>query len=98
MDRDQLKNHLQFAAELGVAGVSRDPAWRVRGQGSDAPGSAMFATAPPGRLEPESADEAPERARPSPAVQVSRNAAEALSAVRADIGDCTRCKLHAQGR
>src|SRR5206468_164784 len=57
--------------------------------------------APPGRLEPDSAgaaDEAPERARPSPAVQVSRNAAEALSAVRADIGDCTRCKLHAQGR
>src|SRR5207249_7727360 len=47
---------------------------------------------------PESADEAPERARPSPAVQVSRNAAEALSAVRADIGDCTRCKLHTQGR
>src|SRR5947208_5623182 len=102
MDRDQLKNHLQFAAELGVAGVSRDPAWRVRGQGSDAAGSAMFVPAPPGRLEPESAgdstDEAPERARPSPAVQVSRNAAEALSAVRADIGDCTRCKLHAQGR
>src|SRR5436309_497612 len=102
MDRDQLKNHLQFAAELGVAGVSRDPAWRVRGQGSDAAGSAMFAPAPPGRLAPESAgdstDEAPERARPSPAVQVSRNAAEALSAVRADIGDCTRCKLHAQGR
>src|SRR5204863_1093536 len=89
-------------AELGVAGVSRDPAWRVRGRGPDAAGSAMFVPAPPGRLEPESAgdstDEAPERARPSPAVQVSRNAAEALSAVRADIGDCTRCKLHAQGR
>src|SRR5438093_11924 len=102
MDRDQLKNHLQFAAELGVAGVSRDPAWRVRGQGSDAAGSSMFVPAPPGRLEPESAgdstDEAPERARPSPAVQVSRNAAEALSSVRADIGDCTRCKLHALGR
>ena len=28
----------------------------------------------------------------------SANAAEALAAVRADIGDCTRCKLHAQGR
>jgi len=28
----------------------------------------------------------------------SRNAAEALAAVRADIGDCTRCKLHAMGR
>ena len=28
MDRDQLAEHLRFAAELGVAGVSRDPAWR----------------------------------------------------------------------
>ena len=35
--------------------------------------------------------------RPS-AILVSRNAAEALAAVRADIGDCTRCKLHTQGR
>lgn len=66
MDRDQLKEHLAFAAELGVAGVSRDPAWRVRGVGAS--------------------------------VTVSRNAAEALAAVRADIGDCTRCKLHTLGR
>ena len=28
----------------------------------------------------------------------SRNQAEALAAVRDDIGDCTRCKLHALGR
>src|SRR5712692_6339293 len=28
----------------------------------------------------------------------SRNPAEALNAVRADIGDCTRCKLHRLGR
>jgi uracil-DNA glycosylase len=31
MTRDQLADHLRFAAELGVAGVSRDPAWRRRG-------------------------------------------------------------------
>jgi len=31
-------------------------------------------------------------------VTFSANAAEALAALRADIGDCTRCKLHAQGR
>jgi DNA polymerase len=30
MDRDQLKAHLQFAADLGVDGVSRDPLWRDR--------------------------------------------------------------------
>ena len=28
----------------------------------------------------------------------SRSGAEALAAIREDIGDCTRCKLHAQGR
>src|SRR5262245_66488345 len=31
-------------------------------------------------------------------VTVSKSAADALIAVRADIGDCTRCKLHKQGR
>ena len=30
MDQDQLKEHLRFAAELGVAGISRDPEWRTR--------------------------------------------------------------------
>ena len=29
---------------------------------------------------------------------LSLTPADALAAVRADIGDCTRCKLHAQGR
>jgi len=73
VDRDQLTEHLKFAAELGVAGVSRDAAWRTR------PGDAEANLA-------------------APTIPLSRNAAEALSAVRADIGDCTRCKLHAQGR
>jgi uracil-DNA glycosylase len=36
MDRDQISEHLKFAAELGVAGVSRDPAWRARAE-SDVP-------------------------------------------------------------
>jgi uracil-DNA glycosylase family 4 len=75
MDREQLKAHLQFAAELGVAGVSRDPAWRRR------PGNPAVAAADEG---------AP--------LTFAANAAEALNAVRADIGDCTRCKLHAMGR
>ncbi len=40
-------------------------------------------------------------AAPSPAAQpvtFSKSPAEALSAIRADIGDCTRCKLHTLGR
>jgi uracil-DNA glycosylase len=32
MNRDQLNEHLRFAAELGVAGVSRDPRWRARSE------------------------------------------------------------------
>jgi DNA polymerase len=30
MDPQQLREHLRFAAELGVAGISRDPVWRHR--------------------------------------------------------------------
>jgi uracil-DNA glycosylase family 4 len=75
MDRDQLAEHLKFAAELGVAGTSRDAAWRRRGR--------------PGAEPP-----APE-AEP---VTFSKSPADALAAIRADIGDCTRCKLHTLGR
>jgi uracil-DNA glycosylase len=31
-------------------------------------------------------------------VTFSRSGAEALAAIREDLGDCTRCKLHTQGR
>jgi uracil-DNA glycosylase family 4 len=31
-------------------------------------------------------------------VRLARSLPEALTAVREDLGDCTRCKLHAQGR
>ena len=42
------------------------------------------------------ADEAPEvEAVP---VIIARTTVEALAAIREDLGDCTRCKLHAQGR
>jgi uracil-DNA glycosylase len=34
MDRQQIVEHLKFAAELGIAGVSRDPAWRARDSGA----------------------------------------------------------------
>jgi uracil-DNA glycosylase len=71
MDKDQLAEHLKFAAELGVAGVSRDPKWRARQSGLAAP--------------------------PQP-VPVFKNAADALVTIRTEIGDCTRCKLHTQGR
>jgi len=73
MDQDQLHAHLRFAAELGVAGISRDGAWRTRGRGVGS-GLQNLQTAP------------------DPAT------ATTLAAIRADIGDCTRCKLHTLGR
>jgi uracil-DNA glycosylase family 4 len=85
--RDQLKEHLMFAAELGVGGVSRDPAWRARQANVSHPARAASA--------PAAQDRAP--ADPVP-IPVFGSAAEALMAVRTEIGECTRCKLHAQGR
>ncbi len=84
MNPDQIKDHLRFAAELGVDGVSRDPAWRSRAEDRMTIGS-----------EPDPNLIATRSAIP---VSIAKNAAEALAAVRADIGDCTRCKLHRLGR
>jgi DNA polymerase len=85
VDRDQIKEHLKFAAELGVSGVSRDAAWRTRADAGVRPGSDPGLT--PGTQNMNS--EAP--------VAFSKSA-DALRAIRDDIGDCTRCKLHTLGR
>jgi uracil-DNA glycosylase len=86
MDQDQLEEHLRFAAELGVAGTSRDAAWRARpGDGSQS------VSGPTSRLSEQNMTSA----IPVPFFD---SAADALSAIRADIGDCTRCKLHTLGR
>ena len=69
MDREALREHLKFAAELGVPGISQDPLWRRR-PGED----------------------------PTAVPLVLTTHAEALATVRAEIGDCVRCKLHALGR
>jgi DNA polymerase len=92
LDRDQLSEHLKFAAELGVAGTSRDPAWRRRAAGTAAispPDPASDAAPSPPARTPDH-ESAPAILHASPA--------DALVAVRVDIGDCTRCKLHGQGR
>jgi len=83
MDRDQISEHLKFAAELGVAGVSRDPAWRARTV-SAAPEVVTPAPAAPGPSEP---------------AALFRSSSEALAAIKLEIGpDCSRCKLHTLGR
>ncbi len=89
MNRDQLIEHLKFAAELGIEGVSRDPAWRSRAD--DANTSAADAA----RIE--SVVARPD-SEPVVSAPLYTSTAEALVAIRTDIGDCTRCKLHALGR
>ena len=83
MDRDQLAEHLRFAQELGVAGVSGDPLWRTS---RTATTPTLARSQPPGVVEDS-----------QPAI-IALTPVDALAAVRADIGDCTRCKLHSLGR
>jgi uracil-DNA glycosylase family 4 len=90
MDREQLIEHLRFANEMGVAGISRDPAWRVRESVSSALDTSGPASASVLQTGPDAVGE--------PLIVV-RNAAATLAAVQAEIGPaCTRCKLHTLGR
>ena len=86
--RDQLAEHLKFFAELGVSGVSRDPAWMVR------PNDTADSQQTPQPSNVPIADD-------HPAIilgTLARSAAEVLAEVRMDLGECTRCKLHKAGR
>jgi len=91
---DDLRAHLEFFKELGVEGIRLEPEWRTRNERpalvADAPESD---TAGPRPLEPEESVKAAEP------MQVFSSSAEALAALRAEIGpDCQRCKLHTLGR
>jgi DNA polymerase len=94
MDRDQLAEHLKFAAELGVDGVSRDAVWRTRAAPGVRPPSDP---GPDPRLTPTQNQSTQNVPLVAP-LTFSKNAADLLVAIRADIGDCTRCTLHALGR
>ena len=85
-----LTEHLRYYAELGVAGFSRDAAWRERADAGRAPG------APVAEAPAESAGSEEQIAGVSESTGV--DGADALAAIRADLGDCTRCKLHAGRR
>jgi DNA polymerase len=91
VNRDQLAEHLRFATELGVEGVSRDPAWRRRGVGSRL-------QIPPGTSQnPHTAPETLLQILPA-GTRNLQTTPDTLPMVRAEIGDCTRCKLHTLGR
>src|SRR5689334_17977679 len=88
MDRDQLAEHLRFAQELGVTGISRDAEWRQRDTESRAGVSGP---------RPAVLSGPPHESEQGPTI-IPLTQVDALAALRADIGDCTRCKLHALGR
>jgi uracil-DNA glycosylase len=86
MDRDQLDAHLQFFGELGVAGFRREPEWR-RPSSTEAAASPVAVTSV--AVTPVAVT----------SVAVFTSPAEAMAAIRTDVGDdCSRCKLHGLGR
>ena len=88
---DQLKAHLEFYEELGVDGMRLDAEWRKR------PEAVGRVLPDPPQVLPD-----PPQVLPGPPeihdARLFTSPAEALKAIREDIGDCTRCKLHTLGR
>jgi uracil-DNA glycosylase len=82
-----LAEHLRYYAELGVMGFSRDAAWRVR------PGSHAPATDDRRERNPAGGQERDVQGSP-PGSGETDSSEDALGAIRTDLGDCTRCKLH----
>ena len=96
MDRDQLLEHLRFAAETGVTGVSRNAEWRVRQVASAAPEPRESTLETPAGAVPLVLTSTGTGATPG---TVPADAASLLASVQTEIGPaCTRCKLHTLGR
>ena len=110
MDRTQIAEHLRFYGELGVTGISRDASWRARQRSGGATEAAVggqenteggviedaaLQSSPSGNAS--SRVQAPEGASQE-LMQIARSAQEVLAAIRGDLGECSRCKLHLQGR
>jgi len=90
VSQQDFANHLRFFQELGVAGVSRDPAWRRRAGGPEDAGKPSVAPSGPSMAEVDG--------RTADRGGRGTDGGRQLDAIRLDIGDCTRCKLHGLGR
>jgi DNA polymerase len=114
VDSRALAQHLRFYQELGVTGINRDAGWRrrisdgadgARGSGLGARISVPETPSPEDQFSRSDTQPNPESRVPSPdlgespsiPVQFIRSA-EGLHAIRDELGDCTRCKLHTLGR
>ena len=86
-------DHLKFFETLGVRGVSRDPRWRERAAAAAAGDGAEALP------DPDATALTPLSAAVAVAQAGALDAIADLPTLRAHIGpQCTRCKLHAQGR
>jgi uracil-DNA glycosylase family 4 len=96
--REAIRAHLEYYAELGVEGISRDPAWRTRAGDGHQPagdhprmvGSDQSAGDHPGMVGRSPSDH--------PGMVSAPNDRAPLAIIREDLGDCTRCKLAGLGR
>jgi uracil-DNA glycosylase len=103
IDSRELAEHLRLFGEIGVAGISRDLAWRRReaaeastaetGSGPPDTGAADLPAVALAKAEAGANGSAGDSANAAPA-----DPAAALSDLRVHIGDCTRRKLHGLGR
>lgn len=94
MNKADLAEHLRFFQELGVSGVNADRQWRRRIGVAGAPVDDEPASSP----RPDPPTEASSTSLEVTPLAFSRSGEEALRAIREEIGDCTRCKLHRLGR
>ncbi len=84
----ELADHLRFYGELGVSGISRDPAWRQRSAETDKPEGLLPREADGRGDNPHRGD------KPS-----GLSSPETLLDIKTELGpDCTRCKLCNLGR
>jgi uracil-DNA glycosylase family 4 len=103
--RADLVEHLRFLGEIGVAGFSRSAAWSTRAEDLERQAAAeresLEGRAAPGTegVDPGVARAPGQRRRSGVAAGSGpADAAARLSEIRAEIGDCKRCKLHRLGR
>ena len=82
--RDQLAEHLKFYAELGVSGVRKETEWSARSSLVHRPSSIV--------------EEHPAVEDLPVTMDDRRSTMDDLPSIRADVGDCTRCKLCGLGR
>src|SRR5882724_4561803 len=90
MDRDELAEHLRFFGELGVAGIRREPEWSGR------PASIGDRQSLIGGDPVVTSNDA--QAIDNRTIADRGSTIDDLDAIRADIGECMRCKLCKMGR